>query len=182
MRISGGVFRGRRILVPEKAAAFRPTTERNRQMVFNVLRNLIEGSCFCDLFAGSGAMGLEALSRGADQAVFFETDPLLAASITRNLDELDIADRGFVLKQDAAEVAKTFPRPEKGFDVIFMDPPYEARPDKALENALQCLARGGVLAYEHSSRMEPVIPAGAELFARHGAGDSAISFLSAKGA
>ncbi len=100
----------------------RPTTDRVREAIFNSLGSagLLDGALVADLFAGSGAIGIEALSRGADRCVFVERDRAALHALNDNLDALDLRDRSKVLASDAMSVAATIDA-----DIIFADPPYD---------------------------------------------------------
>ena len=131
VRIIGGQWRGRRIGFPA-AAALRPTPDRVRETLFNWLQGSLAGARCLDLFAGSGALGLEALSRGAAEVVFVERDPVVASALAANLRHLEppaatpagqAGARGRVVEADAFAFLAGPPRP---FDVVFLDPPYAA--------------------------------------------------------
>lgn len=122
MRIVTGSARGRRLVVPDGDAT-RPTTDRVREATFNSLfsMNAIEDATFCDLFAGSGALGLEALSRGAAHCTFVERDRRALAALETNIDLLDFGDQATVVTGDALRwIANAGP-----FDVLLADPPYD---------------------------------------------------------
>jgi 16S rRNA (guanine966-N2)-methyltransferase len=125
MRIIAGALRGRRLVAPGVHST-RPTADRTRESIFNVLEHApwaspIAGARVADLFAGSGALGLEALSRGADFCLFVESSPAAAAIAAQNVEALDCADRSRVLRGDAA---RAIPATEAPFDLVFLDPPY----------------------------------------------------------
>jgi len=121
MRIVAGLVRGRRLTVPEGTTT-RPTTDRVREATFNSLfsLDLIEDRTFCDLFAGSGALGLEALSRGAAHVTFVERDRQALAALSANIESLDFGDQATVVTADAMRWIATAGR----FDVVLADPPY----------------------------------------------------------
>jgi len=173
MRISGGTLKGRVLRIPVKAG-FRPTTDRNRQMIFNVLREAVEGARFCDGFAGSGAVGIEALSRGAGEAVFIENDPGLVRGLELNLQALGIESRSRVHRGDAEDLRAL--EAAGAQDVIFLDPPYENHSVKMLERAAACLAENGILVYEHDARYEPPPVSGLRAADCRRCGDSAFTF------
>jgi 16S rRNA (guanine966-N2)-methyltransferase len=177
MRISGGKLKGRVLRLPVKAG-FRPTTDRNRQMIFNVLRETVEGARFCDGFAGSGAVGIEALSRGAREAVFVEKDPGLAGALEANLEALGVEGRSRVHCGDAEDLGAL--EAFGGLDVIFLDPPYENRSVIMLERAAACLAEKGILVYEHDGRYEPSPVSGLQAADDRRCGDSAFTFYRRK--
>jgi 16S rRNA (guanine966-N2)-methyltransferase len=121
-RIIGGVAGGRRIVVPPRGT--RPTTDRVRESLFNVVtaRRDLTGSTVLDLYAGSGALGLEALSRGAVSALFVESDPRTAAIIARNIETLGLAGATLRRGTVAAVLAGGAPAP---VDLVLADPPYD---------------------------------------------------------
>jgi len=122
LRIIGGCWRGRRVPLPE-GSELRPTPDRVRETLFNWLMPVIDGARCLDLFAGSGALGLEALSRGAAEVWFVERDPRIAEQLARTLDTVGArADRLAV--EDARHFLAGTPRP---FDIAFLDPPYAGR-------------------------------------------------------
>jgi 16S rRNA (guanine966-N2)-methyltransferase len=117
MRVVGGEFRGRRIDAP-RGLATRPTAGRVREAVFSTLGDLAQASVL-DLFAGSGALGIEALSRGAARACFVDAAPAAIAAIFSNINRLGLTDRTIVRQ---ADVTKGLPG--AGYDLVFVDPPY----------------------------------------------------------
>jgi 16S rRNA (guanine966-N2)-methyltransferase len=124
MRIISGAQRGRIIVAPRRHST-RPTADRTRQALFNVLEHAawappLRGARVADLFAGSGALGLEALSRGAATCQFVDVGAEPAQVIARNLEVLGLADRAQVVRQDARRA----PAPASPFDLVFLDPPY----------------------------------------------------------
>lgn len=123
MHIFSGEFKRRALKTP-KGAATRPTTGMVRQAVFNIVQHSIEDSRFLDLFAGSGAMGLEALSRGAKSAVFVENDKYAAQCIEENIKSLDVSKRVRLLRKDCLKAIKSLSESGDSFDFIYADPPY----------------------------------------------------------
>lgn len=122
MRVIGGALRGRRLDAPEGAST-RPTADRVREAIFSILQGEVEGAAVLDLFAGSGAMGLEALSRGAAHALFVDFDRGACAVIRANLESLGLEDRADIACTDTTKLIAT--EPSTGpFDLIFIDPPY----------------------------------------------------------
>jgi len=138
VRIIGGRWRGRRIAVPE-LPGLRPTPDRVRETLFNWLAPVIAGSRCLDLFAGTGVLGLEAASRGARQVVLVEGDREAVRRLREAVHALG-PEACEVVQADALAWLRTAPRP---FDVVFLDPPFEAG---LLEAAMQALASGGWLA------------------------------------
>ena len=118
LRITGGELGGRRIRGPRGARELRPTTERVREAVFSILGN-VSGARVLDLFCGTGALGIEALSRGAAEATLVDTHPRTARA---NLESLDLTERAQVVREDAARFLRG--AEEGSFDLVLCDPPY----------------------------------------------------------
>jgi 16S rRNA (guanine966-N2)-methyltransferase len=145
MRIIAGALRGRRLVAPGVHST-RPTADRTRQAIFNVLEHAawarpIEGGRVADLFAGSGALGIEALSRGAAYCLFVESDRAAGDVIARNLDQVGCAGRSRLVRSDAR---RGLPRDAGPFDLVFLDPPY----GKGLDLAALAAAPPGWLSPE----------------------------------
>jgi 16S rRNA (guanine966-N2)-methyltransferase len=135
--------------------ATRPTSDRVRESIFNIL-GPIDDAAVLDLYAGSGALGLEALSRGAASATFVERDPDAIRAIEHNLDKLRL--RGTVLRQDAIAVLAG---EKRKYDLVFVDPPYEMYTDlepQLARNLPAVLAADGVVVVETDARVEPGLP------------------------
>jgi 16S rRNA (guanine(966)-N(2))-methyltransferase RsmD len=149
LRVSGGEARGRRLKAPKN---IRPTQGMVKQALFNMLGPRIEGARVLDLFAGSGAIGIEALSRGAASVTFVDQQPRGLAILRQNLDALGFKDRAHVVRGDVVRWLEASPDAVRAANFIFLDPPYE---DVVLDRALKALdAHAGdvtVLA-EHSRR------------------------------
>jgi 16S rRNA (guanine(966)-N(2))-methyltransferase RsmD len=122
MRIIGGQAKGRRIAVPP-GYAVRPTADRIKEALFNILAS-VDGLMFLDLYAGTGNVGMEALSRGAKQVVFVEKINLLVKSIKKNLDEFGFQGRYRIVHMDAEKAIMCLAQEGASFDLIFADPPY----------------------------------------------------------
>lgn len=125
MRIIAGALKNRQIKSP-KGTVTRPTTERLREAVFNICQSDIEGARFLDLFAGSGAMGIEAISRGAKEATFLDQDRESIRCIKENLKSLGIENKAKVLNGDFLKLLDYMGRHHEQFEVIYADPPYRA--------------------------------------------------------
>jgi 16S rRNA (guanine966-N2)-methyltransferase len=148
MRIIAGTHRGHRIAAP-KGRDTRPTSDRVRENAFNLI-GPVDGADVLDLFAGSGAMGLEALSRGAARATFVEADREACRVINANLDKLGL--RATVLCQDAVRAVAQ----ERGrYDLVLCDPPYDFDPERLAPHLARLLADDGLLVWESSSRLPP---------------------------
>ena len=158
MRVIAGAYRSR-ILKSLKGLALRPTSDRLRETLFNVLAPAVAGSRFLDLFAGTGAIGIEALSRGAKEVVFVENHAPAVALIRRNLESLGIRKSATVVGMDALRgLEKLASRQNQKvggglFDFIFLDPPYSAAKDysRVLEflGSGDLLASAGIVIAEH---------------------------------
>ncbi|MEM7354564.1 MAG: 16S rRNA (guanine(966)-N(2))-methyltransferase RsmD [Acidobacteriota bacterium] len=173
-RILGGRLRGRRLQV---AKGVRPSESRLREALFSIWLGQLEASRFLDLFAGSGAVGLEALSRGAHHVTFVERAAPVVAALRRNL-RLAPADSTTLWRASLPDGLDA--RPEWGpFDLIFADPPYRfTQYPELVQRAIGWLAPGGELVIEHSRRVElaPSVAAGQRCDHRC-YGDSCLSFF-----
>jgi 16S rRNA (guanine966-N2)-methyltransferase len=158
MRIIAGSRKGARIFAP-KGMDTRPTGDRVREAVFNLV-GPVDGAGVLDLFAGSGAMGLEALSRGARQVTFVESDREAAATILRNLDKLRL-EGAVVLREDAGRKLAADAAGGRRYDLVLIDPPYAmlARSLPTLAAHLPAvLAENGIVVVESDAREEPELP------------------------
>ncbi|MAF27477.1 MAG: 16S rRNA (guanine(966)-N(2))-methyltransferase RsmD [Gemmatimonadota bacterium] len=148
MRIVGGGFRGRKLRAPEGTST-RPTADRVRESIFDLLGPVLPGTVVLDLFAGSGALGLEALSRGAIRAVFVERAQPALRVLRGNLTALGVAESAAVWPGDAFRVLAD--RRDR-FDLVFADPPYREELEQPVADlASLVLADGGVFVLEHSA-------------------------------
>ena len=125
MHIISGLYKGRKILAP-KGLKTRPTSGRLREALFNICQGEVEGAAFLDLFAGSGAMGLEAYSRGARMTTFVDNSRESIRCIQGNLQALDLEKTSKVIYGDVFEVLADLVRRGNGYDLIYADPPYES--------------------------------------------------------
>lgn len=154
MRIIAGTRKGHTIEAPPGRGT-RPTSDRVRENIFNIL-GPVDDADVLDLYAGSGAMGLEALSRGAASAVFVERDQAAVRAIERNLDKLRL--RGTVLRQDAIAILAA---EKRKYDLVFVDPPYEMYTDlqpRLARYLPSILTEDGVAVVETDKRVEPDLP------------------------
>jgi 16S rRNA (guanine966-N2)-methyltransferase len=124
MRIISGTSRGRRLATP-KSQAIRPTSDRVKESIFNSLGNEVEGKAVLDLFAGTGNLGIEALSRGAKKALFVEKGRQALRLIQINLAQVGMEDRSEILPKDVSRAIGILNQRGESFDLILMDPPYE---------------------------------------------------------
>ena len=177
MRIVGGSARGR----PLHALGglhTRPTSDRVRQSVFDLLGQRCDGLRVLDLYAGTGALALEALSRGAAHATLVESAAAAAKAIERNAAELGFADRATLIR---GEVARALPGLSTAFDLVFADPPYAlqaAQPTLDALARLSLVAPGGRVVLEHGRREQaPSPPSGFALLDERRYGDTCITIV-----
>ena len=183
MRVIAGEFRSRRLLAPPGQGT-RPTSDKLRETLFNVLGSRIEGARFADLYAGSGAVGIEALSRGAAFCTFAERSPAALKALRANLAALGI-ENGFAVEARGTGALLQQGRRERreAFDLVFLDPPYTA--EREYSATLQTLAGehnellnpGAVVVAEHTRKL--LLPPGFGPLARTRLleqGDAALSF------
>jgi 16S rRNA (guanine966-N2)-methyltransferase len=152
LRVAGGDARGRRLKTPK---GIRPTQGMVKQAIFNLVGPGIADAHVLDLFAGSGALGIEALSRGAASVTFVDREPRGLAILRQNLDALDLKARARVVRGDVVRWLEGAPDEIKQAAFVFMDPPYD---DTVLDRALKVLDREGseaTVVVEHSRRHEP---------------------------
>ena len=124
MRIIAGRFKGHRLSLP-RGTGVRPTTDRVREAVFSAIEPRIPGSHILELFAGTGAFGLEALSRGADHVVFVEKDRATVRRLSQVVRSLDVESEVTILHRTASQAVKCLVEQGRQFQIIFLDPPYE---------------------------------------------------------
>ncbi len=185
MRIVAGTFKGRRLAAP-RGRDVRPTADRVREALFSILGS-VEGDVVLDLFAGTGALGLEALSRGAGSATFVELDRAAHEVVRRNIDAT-ITDRSHptdLIKGDAARVVRSLALAGKRFDLVFFDPPYDRTAelvDEVADSLPTICAPSARVIVEVSARHVDVIAAAAarwnaELQVERAYGDTVVGVL-----
>lgn len=175
IRITSGIYKGRRLTMP---AGIRPTRELVRKAVFDILGD-VAGLSFLELFAGSGAVGLEALSRGAGEVAFVESDRRCVAAIKKNLALLGVTECGLYTKE-AEQTIGFLHKAGRRFDIIFLDPPYHLElPKKTLQTlgAYDILAPAGLIIAQHFKKDEVPREAGSlAVFKQSKYGDTFLSF------
>jgi 16S rRNA (guanine966-N2)-methyltransferase len=191
MRITGGTHRSR-ILKTLSGRLVRPTSDRVRQALFNIVGARLEGARVLDLFAGTGSLGFEALSRGAAEAVFVDKDRRAVELVRENVVALGLADRTRVLCFDLLTSPKRLLSLERPFDVVFLDPPYVLTESVGVDSKLHVLlellwtegiieAKTGLAVLEHDRRS--VVAEQARSFRvsdRRTYGDTSVTFFVAK--
>jgi 16S rRNA (guanine966-N2)-methyltransferase len=168
LRIIAGEKRGAKIFAP-KGHDTRPTADRVREAAFNLI-GPVDGATVLDLYAGSGAYGLEALSRGAEAAVFAESDPAACAAIRRNLEKLDLIG-ATVLCRDAIQVLSEEAGTGRRYDLVLVDPPYRLFSDVQTGLAAylpKVLAEDGLAVVETHAKEEPQLPLAVRTSRRYG--------------
>jgi 16S rRNA (guanine966-N2)-methyltransferase len=157
MRVIAGIYRSRQLTAP-RGLDTRPTSDRLRETLFNVLAARVEGAVFADLYAGSGAVGIEAISRGARMVYFVDQAAPAVAAIRANLAALQIRS-GFKIESVSASAG--LKRLDERCSIVFLDPPYAAEEDYAKTlagisaRAETVLTADGIVVVEHSRKMEP---------------------------
>ncbi|MCT8970384.1 16S rRNA (guanine(966)-N(2))-methyltransferase RsmD [Microbaculum marinisediminis] len=182
MRVVGGRFKGLALAAP-KGQAIRPTSDRLRESVFNILAHAyddpVEGARVLDLCAGTGALGIEALSRGARSALFVDVSADARALIRRNLEAAGIMGLARISKRDVAHLGPA--GAQGGFTLVFLDPPYgQGLADKALSSLAKggWLADGALVVVEERAGVELDLPAGYTERERRAYGETEIAILS----
>ena len=174
MRITGGIGRGRALKVPA-GSKVRPTSDKVKQALFNILGVRVSGSVFLDLFAGAGGIGIEALSRGAERVVFVDGSRESLAIISRNIEEAGFRERAEVVRSKV----EPFLRRSGPYDIVFLDPPYimEMLPLLQLVSGSGLLKPGAIVVAEHFKKQEsPAKAGGLALYREAKYGDTVLAF------
>ena len=179
MRIVAGSLKGRQLELPKGSQA-RPTGDRAREAIFNILMPRIYGASVLDMFAGSGALGVEAISRGAQSCIFVELDRANAKALRQSLERFGVSSQqGQVIGGDFRQVAPQLIHEGKSFDLIFLDPPYAAGfYEEAFAFSEKLLKPGGMVIAEHERGWEIPEPKGLVLEDRRQYGKNTMSFYS----
>lgn len=161
MKISGGQLKGRKIpvgkLVSKRgdSSLLRPTSAKVREALFNILMKDIQTACFLDLFAGTGAVGFEAISRGAEKVFFVENNRFLVKAIDEHISKMDLTGKAFSYAEPALDFLKKASDSGMKFDIIFADPPYASEERERILSYIDrhdILTDSGCLIVEHASR------------------------------
>ena len=178
MRVIAGRFKGRRLKAPSWDG-LRPTSDKLRETLFNILAPRVEGARVLDGFAGTGAVGIEALSRGAGHVTFIERDRRASALIKANLTLCGV-QQGYTIECGDVAPALRRTRRDAACDLVLLDPPYDMDPDtvtQVLEVAASRVTAGGLLVLERSSRREFVVPDSLSRVRDVTSGDSTLTFF-----
>jgi len=161
MRVIAGTLKGRRLKAPAWDD-LRPTSDKLRETLFNVLAPRVPGARVLDGYAGTGAIGIESISRGAREVVFVERDERARVLIEENLRHCGVETGYTVLSAPVARSFQTLADTPgfEPFDIVVLDPPYEMPPAEALGGADRMVAPDGVLVLEHSRRLDPPVSSG----------------------
>jgi 16S rRNA (guanine(966)-N(2))-methyltransferase RsmD len=157
MRVIGGRYGGRTLRSAE-GLAVRPTSDRLRETLFNILAPGIAGKQFLDLCAGSGAVGIEAVSRGASHTTFVERSRRACSVIRRNIEALGIEDMITIVNRDAVGALRRLAAESRVFDLVFVDPPYDAKVRSEMMDSLGLglvLAQQAIVVVEHRAKTPP---------------------------
>ena len=176
VRVIAGRFKGRRLRTPAWEG-LRPTSDKLRETLFNIVAPRIEGARVLDGYAGTGALGIEALSRGAGHVTFVERDRQAAALITANLAACGVVQGDYTIER--GDVVSVLRRSAgAGFDLILLDPPYDlANIEEALDAGARALAPGGLLVLERATRRAPAVPPSLARVRDVKSGDSTLTLL-----
>ncbi|MGB7217624.1 MAG: 16S rRNA (guanine(966)-N(2))-methyltransferase RsmD [Vicinamibacterales bacterium] len=183
MRVIAGSLKGRRLKPPDWEG-LRPTSDKLRETIFNILAPRIAGARVVDGYAGTGALGIEALSRGASTVTFIEQDTRAQALIAANLERCGVTNGYAIIRTDVARALASLrdttpPGSFDPFDIVLLDPPYavSAAFESVLAAAGEVLAPGGIVVLEHARRAPVPLRAGRLFRSREQpAGDSALAF------
>ena len=183
MRVISGSVRGRRLHTP-KDLHIRPTSDRVKESLFNILVVLLADFAGCrvlDLFAGTGNLGIEALSRGAELAVFIDENRAAIALVKKNLELTGFSERGHILQREAIAALKTLDNNATPFSLVFLDPPYrEGLSVKSLEiiSMSHLIDEKSIIVAETDAKEElPPLFSGLKMFDKRVYGDTALSFF-----
>ena len=188
MRVIAGTARGRRIFSVSKNLPVKPISDRIKQSVFDILRPRLAGAMWLDLFAGTGNVSMEALSRGAVRVVSVDREPACIKNIHRNLAHLGFEDRGRVVKADILKPLDFLLSysDNEGYDIIFMGPPYRDQNNKmlalsapALQNvaAAKLLSPKGIIVLQTHKTEQFAVPDTLEMYRQEKYGDTLVHFL-----
>jgi 16S rRNA (guanine966-N2)-methyltransferase len=179
VRVIGGKYRGRRLRAPH-GQEVRPTSDRLRETLFNIIAPRIEGSRFLDICAGSGAVGIEALSRGARSATFIDSSRRACAVIESNLASIGITSNATIINRDAVAALKRLGADAATFDIIFFDPPYASELYSQVMRGLgagELLGSEALVIAEHRAKTPPAAEYGElRIYREVKQGESALAF------
>lgn len=184
MRVIAGIAKGRKLSAP-RGGDIRPTSDRVKEAIFNIISDTVQDAEVLDLFAGTGSLGIEALSRGAIKAYFVDSRLESIKLIKKNLELTGLQDKASVIKADVNKAVDRFIKSGIKFKLIFLDPPYRISVSFLdailLMLATHMLNSDGLLILEHSAKSEPRTVEGLEVESTRIYGDTAVTFYRMKG-
>ena len=180
MRVIAGHYRGTRLCTPS-GMAIRPTSDRLRESIFNIIGPQIRGKRVLDLFAGTGAMGIEALSRGAESALFIDDNPAALSALTKNIKNCSLENRTRAIKWNILKNLNILRAAQPACNLVFIDSPYNQKmvqPTLSNLGLSRCLKNGAMVVIEHSTG-EPIAenPPGFNISDQRRYGKTLVSFL-----
>ncbi len=185
MRVIAGLAKGRKLKAP-KSRAIRPTSDRIKEAIFSAVGERTLGAKVLDLYAGTGALGIEALSRGALFATFVDERREAISLVRENLSWVGLRSKGRIIRGKVESVTDRLTREGELFDLIFLDPPYRISVTDigniCQKVSSELLAVDGLMILEHSSRMEPPVVSGAKVSSFKRYGDTAVTIYRKEGA
>ena len=174
MRVIAGALKGRRLRTPTWAG-LRPTTDKLRETLFNLLAPAVEGARVLDGYAGTGAVGIEAISRGAREVTFVERDRRAQALIAKNMADCGIAEGYAIIGSTVLHAIETL-RDGPAFDIVFLDPPYASDIHDVLQTVGAIVKEDGIVIVEHARRAQPpAVATGLKRTREVRSGDSSLS-------
>jgi 16S rRNA (guanine966-N2)-methyltransferase len=173
LRIVGGALGSRKIDTPDTSRTH-PMGDRIRSALFNKIMSDVPGAIVLDAFAGSGALGIEALSRGADHATFIERDRIAQKVITKNIQQLGIDERAKLIRASVSAWLET--AGDQQFDIIFVDPPYHDMQLSTVLRLMDLLKPGALMVLSHPGRSESPTKPGVVVVDNRSYGDAALTF------
>jgi 16S rRNA (guanine966-N2)-methyltransferase len=180
MKVIAGDLKGRRLITPA-GDMVRPTGARAKEALFSIIGDKIVGATFVDVFCGTGNIGIEAISRGAGQAVFIERNPRVAEILRRNIEGLGLSDRSRVMTLDALKAIRALGRRGEAADFVFLDPPYGYLRVSEIMFAVAdggLVATGGTVIWQHAAKTTPAAAYGdLEIETTRIYGDTGVSFF-----
>lgn len=180
MRIIAGEKRSRKLLAPEGTDT-RPTGDRVKEALFSILGPRLNNARVLDLYAGSGALSLEALSRGAAEAVLVDQAPKACSVIRQNIDALDYANRARLMKMSDQAALGLLEKSGEKFDLIFLDPPYKMDMTRTVERLISgLLEEDGLIVVEHAKETPPRTPDNAKIKDHREYGITGLTFFAAR--
>lgn len=173
IRIISGILGGRKIVAPDGDITH-PMGERQRNSLFNIIKDEIEGAEVLDMFAGTGSLGLETLSRGAKVATFVERDQIAQNAIAKNIETLGLEDRANLVRASASAWLEK--NEDKKFDLIFADPPYDDVQFSTVSQIMGLLKPGALMVLSHPGRSESPTRPGVVVVDNRSYGTVALTF------